>query len=61
MHWYYKADLTCAFHQGAPENDLEGCFVLKIEVQKLVRNGILSFKDISIEVQVKSLPKNKHD
>lgn len=61
IHWYYKADLACTFHQGAPGHDLEGCFALKIEVQKLVRSGILSFKDVGFEVQIKHVPKSKHD
>ena len=61
IHWYYKADLACTFHQGAPGHDLEGCFALKIEVQKLVRSGILSFKDVGFEVQIKHAPKSKHD
>jgi len=25
----YRADLTCAFHQGAPGHDIEHCFALK--------------------------------
>ena len=57
----YKADASCAFHQDAPGHGLEDCFALKVEVQRLVQSGILSFKDIFLEVQVKSLPKNKLD
>ena len=57
----YKADASYAFHQNAPGHDLEDYFALKVEVQRLVRSGILSFKDICLEVQVKSLSKRKRD
>ncbi len=41
----YRADLTCAFHQGAPGHDIEHCFALKKIVQKLIRANLLSFED----------------
>ena len=41
----YKADLTCAFHQGAPGHDVEGCYALKNAVQDLFEANILSFED----------------
>jgi len=43
----YKADLTCAFHQGAPGHDIEHCFPLKIMVQNLIEVGLLSFEDLN--------------
>ena len=48
----------CAFHQGAPENNVENCYPLKTEVQKLVKSGILSFKDVGPNVKDNSLPKH---
>src|SRR4051812_33950413 len=41
LPWWYKADATCAFHQNAPGHDLENCWPLKNEVQRLVRSGML--------------------
>jgi hypothetical protein len=41
----YQPDLSCAFHQGAPGHDIEHCFFLKIEVQKLIEANILLFLD----------------
>jgi len=29
---WYQPDLSCAFHQGAPDHDIEHCFSLKIEL-----------------------------
>jgi len=42
---WYQSDLSCAFHQGAPDHDIEHCFSLKIEVQKLIEGNILLFED----------------
>ncbi|KAK2401074.1 hypothetical protein QL285_050701 [Trifolium repens] len=42
---WYRSDHFCAFHQGAPGHDIERCFALKAEVQRLVKDNILSFKD----------------
>ncbi|KAK2382525.1 hypothetical protein QL285_070055 [Trifolium repens] len=41
---WYRSDHFCAFHQGAPGHDIERCFALKAEVQRLVGENILSFK-----------------
>jgi len=41
----YRADLSCAFHQGALGHDIEQCFALKKIVQKLIRNNVLPFLD----------------
>jgi len=42
---WFRVDLSCAFHQGAPGHDVENCFSLKIEVQKLIEANIFLFKD----------------
>ncbi|KEH17458.1 hypothetical protein MTR_0014s0410 [Medicago truncatula] len=34
----YRSDLSCAFHQGAPGHDIEHCYALKAEIQKLVQD-----------------------
>jgi hypothetical protein len=56
LPWWYKPDLSCAFHQGAPGHDVERCLVLRSEVQKLTRANILSFKDLNPNVQANPLP-----
>ncbi|GAU51950.1 hypothetical protein TSUD_417330, partial [Trifolium subterraneum] len=53
---WYRADLSCAFHQGAPGHDIEHCFALKSEVQRLIRANVLSFKDVNPNVQANPLP-----
>jgi len=40
---WYRPDLSCAFHQGAPGHDIEHCLSLKTEVQKLIEADILLF------------------
>ena len=52
---WYRTDLTCAFHQGAPGHDVEHYYALKKEVQNLVRANLLSFKDSNSDVQVNPL------
>ena len=39
----WRPDLFCAFHQGAQGHDVEDCFSLKIEVQKLIKAKVLPF------------------
>ena len=56
LPWWYKADVSCPFHQGAPGHDLEHCIALKSEVQRLVRANLLSFRDLNPNVQANSLP-----
>ncbi|GAU50056.1 hypothetical protein TSUD_186910 [Trifolium subterraneum] len=53
---WYRSDLTCAFHQGAPGHDVERCYALKKAVQELIRNKVLSFKDENPNVQTNPLP-----
>jgi hypothetical protein len=50
LPWWYKPDLSCVFHQGAPGHDVERCLVLRSEVQKLINENILSFKDLDPNV-----------
>ncbi|GAU52002.1 hypothetical protein TSUD_418060, partial [Trifolium subterraneum] len=35
---WYRSDLTCAFHQGAPGHDVERCYAFKKAVQELIHN-----------------------
>ena len=56
LPWWYKPELRCAFHQGAPEHDIEICYPLKYEVQKLVKNGTVSFEDRAPNMKANSLP-----
>ncbi|KAI5445089.1 hypothetical protein KIW84_013372 [Lathyrus oleraceus] len=32
LPWWYKPELRCAFHQGAPGHDIENCYPLKYKV-----------------------------
>ena len=41
----YRADLSCAFHQGAPGHDIEDCYALRTVVQRLIEANYLSFKE----------------
>src|ERR1043165_8010075 len=56
LPWWYKADVSCPFHQGAPGHDPEHCIALKAEVQRLVRANLLSFRNTNPTMQVNSLP-----
>ncbi|GAU48362.1 hypothetical protein TSUD_282430 [Trifolium subterraneum] len=53
---WYRSDLTCSFHQGAPDHDVERCYALKKAVQELIRNKVLSFKDENSNVRNNPLP-----
>ena len=55
---WYKADQLCAYHQGSPGHNIENCFALKADVQRLIKSGILSFKDVNPNVQANPLPQN---
>ena len=54
--WWYKLDLHCVYHSGAPGHDVENCFQFKTKVQDLMRCGILSFEDSSPNVTKNPLP-----
>ena len=56
LPWWYKTDVSCPFHQGAPGHDLEHCIALKAEVQRLVRSNLLSFRNTNPNVQANPLP-----
>jgi len=38
----YRANLSCAFHQGAPCHDIEQCFAFRTVVRKLIQANTLS-------------------
>ena len=56
LPWWHKPDQHCAYHQGAPGHDIENCYSLKYEVQRLVRSGMMSFEDHAPNVKANSLP-----
>ena len=56
LPWGYKPEFHCAFHQGAPGHDIENCYPLKYEVQKLVKSGMVSFEDHAPNVKANPLP-----
>ncbi|KAI5389534.1 hypothetical protein KIW84_074988 [Lathyrus oleraceus] len=56
LPWWFKPELHRAFHQGAPGHDIENCYLLKYEVQKLVKSGMTSFEDCAPNVTANSLP-----
>ncbi|KAI5441262.1 hypothetical protein KIW84_010644 [Lathyrus oleraceus] len=56
LPWWSKPDLHYAFHQGAPGHDIENCYPLKYEVQKLVKSGMVSFEDRAPNVKANPLP-----
>ncbi|XP_050895728.1 uncharacterized protein LOC127102400 [Lathyrus oleraceus] len=58
LPYWYKAEQFCAYHQGAPRHSIENCFGLKSDVQRLIKSGILSFKDVNPNVQVNPLPQH---
>ncbi|KAI5409419.1 hypothetical protein KIW84_055017 [Lathyrus oleraceus] len=56
LPWWYKPELRCAFHQGAPGHDIDNCYPLKYEVQKLMKCGMVSFEDRAPNVKANPLP-----
>ncbi|KAI5412428.1 hypothetical protein KIW84_057196 [Lathyrus oleraceus] len=56
LPWWYKPELRCAFHQGATGHDIENCYPLKYEVQKLMKSGMVSFEDRVPNVKASPLP-----
>lgn len=61
LPWWFKPDLHCAFHQGAPDHDIENCYPLKHEVQKLIKSGMVSFEDRAPNVKSNLLPAHGND
>jgi len=45
----YRPDLFCAFHQGAPDHDIEHCFAFQKVVQKLVRKNLIPFEEFEFK------------
>ncbi|KEH16001.1 hypothetical protein MTR_0389s0020 [Medicago truncatula] len=45
----WRPDLFCVFHQGAQGHDVERCFSLKIEVQKLIKDDLIPFEELRFE------------
>lgn len=56
LPWWYKPYLHYYFHQGALEHDIENCYPLKYEVQKLIKNGMVSFEDLAPNVKANPSP-----
>ncbi|KAI5436705.1 hypothetical protein KIW84_022997 [Lathyrus oleraceus] len=56
--WWYKPELHCVYHSGAPGHDVENCYPLKTKVQDLVRSGILFFEDVGPNVKKNPLPEH---
>ncbi|KAI5385546.1 hypothetical protein KIW84_072228 [Lathyrus oleraceus] len=56
--WWYKIELHCVYHSGAPRHDVENCYPLKTKVQHLVRSGILFFEDVGPNVKKNPLPEH---
>jgi len=46
---WYRPDLFCAFHQGAPVHDIEHCFAFQKVVQKLFRKNIIPLEEFEFE------------
>ena len=57
--YWYKADQFCAYHQGGSGHNIENCLSFKSDVQRLVKNGVLSFKDTNLNVQTNLLPQHE--
>jgi hypothetical protein len=45
----YRADLSCAFHQGEPGHDIEQCFAFQRIVQKLIQKNLIPFEEFELE------------
>ncbi|XP_050876207.1 uncharacterized protein LOC127079897 [Lathyrus oleraceus] len=56
--YWYKADQFCVYHQGVSGHNIENYYGLKYDVQRLIKGGILSFKDVNLNVQVNPLPQH---
>ncbi|KAI5434518.1 hypothetical protein KIW84_021375 [Lathyrus oleraceus] len=56
--WWYKPELHCVYHSGAPGHDVENCYPLKTKVQDLMRCGILCFEDVGPNVKKNPLPEH---
>ncbi|KAI5395988.1 hypothetical protein KIW84_062257 [Lathyrus oleraceus] len=43
LPWWFKPELHCAFHQGAPDHDIENYYPLKYEMVVLVSSRFMMF------------------
>jgi len=53
---WFRANLSCTCHQGAPGHDVEHCYALKNALQDLIQANILSFEG---QPQVQQRPKKQ--
>ncbi|XP_039687894.1 uncharacterized protein [Medicago truncatula] len=53
---WYRPELHCVYHQGAAGHDVERCYALKKEVQKLLNSKELTFADPDHVAQNNPLP-----
>ena len=56
--FWFRADQFCAYHEGAPGHNIENCVSLKSDVQRQVKNMILSFKDTNPNGLLNPLPQH---
>jgi hypothetical protein len=53
---WYKQGATCEYHSGAEGHSIENCRAFKSEVQKLIDQKLLSFKESGPNVKGNPLP-----
>jgi hypothetical protein len=53
---WYKQGATCEYHSGAEGHTIENCKAFKYEVQKLIDQKLLSFKEAGPNVKQNPLP-----
>ncbi|KAK2450357.1 hypothetical protein QL285_009479 [Trifolium repens] len=53
---WYKQGATCEYHSGAEGHSIESCRTFKNEVQKLIDQKLLSFKEAGPNVKGNTLP-----
>jgi hypothetical protein len=53
---WYKQGITCEYHSGAEGHSIENCRAFKHEVQKLIDQKLLSFKEAGPNVKGNPLP-----
>ena len=57
--WWFKPELHCAFHQGAPGHDIENFYPLKYEVQMLMKSGMVPFEDRAPNVKANTTKRQR--
>ncbi|XP_058745941.1 uncharacterized protein LOC131618801 [Vicia villosa] len=58
LPYWFKVDQLCPYHQGAPGHNIENSYGFKADIHRLVRSGMLSFKDTNPNVQTNLLPQH---